>query len=214
MPYSRRRYLALATVGSAALAGCAGDEERPNGTSTDRPEKTPSSTPADNGTPRPTKESRTATDTDTRGEPTDGSGPDGTPTEEGAPTDTGTDTASETDTETRTETGTPTETETPTATEPAGQDVVVGPNGLLVFRPDEFTISAGATVTWEWDSDGHNVRPSSTPGGSDWSGTPGGDGTTYDEGYVHEHTFTTTGTYEYYCAPHRGAGMTGSFTVE
>ena len=210
MPYSRRRYLALATVGSAALAGCAGDEERPNGTSTDRPEKTPSSTPADNGTPRPTKESRTATDTDTRGEPTDGSGPDGTPTEEGAPTDTGTDTASETDTETET----PTDTETPTATEPAGQDVVVGPNGLLVFQPEEFTISAGATVTWEWDSDGHNVRPSSTPGGSDWSGTPGGDGTTYDEGYVHEHTFTTTGTYEYYCAPHRGAGMTGSFTVE
>jgi plastocyanin len=200
MPYSRRRYLALATVGSAALAGCAGDEERPNGTSTDRPEKTPSSTPADNGTPRPTKESRTATDTDTRGEPTDGSGPDGTPTETETPTDT--------------ETETPTDTETPTATEPAGQDVVVGPNGLLVFRPDEFTISAGATVTWEWDSDGHNVRPSSTPGGSDWSGTPGGDGTTYDEGYVHEHTFTTTGTYEYYCAPHRGAGMTGSFTVE
>ena len=210
MPYSRRRYLALATVGSAALAGCAGDEERPNGTSTGRPEKTPSSTPADNGTPRPTKESRTATDTDTRGEPTDGSGPDGTPTEEGTPTDTGTDTASETDTETET----PTDTETPTATEPAGQDVVVGPNGLVVFRPDEFTISAGATVTWEWDSDGHNVRPSSTPGGSDWSGTPGGDGTTYDEGYVHEHTFTTTGTYEYYCAPHQGAGMTGSFTVE
>ena len=210
MPYSRRRYLALATVGSAALAGCAGDEERPNGTSTDRPEKTPSSTPADNGTPRPTKESRTATDTDTRGEPTDGSGPDGTPTEEGAPTNTGTDTATETDTETET----PTDTETPTATEPAGQDVVVGPNGLLVFQPDEFIISAGATVTWEWDSDGHNVRPSSTPGGSDWSGTPGGDGTTYDEGYVHEHTFTTTGTYEYYCAPHRSAGMTGSFTVE
>ena len=192
MLYSRRRYLALATLGSAALAGCAGDEERPNGTSTDRPEKTPSSTSADNGTPRPTKESRTATDTDTRGEATDGGGPDGTPTE----------------------TETPTDTETPTATEPAGQDVVVGPNGLLVFRPEEFTISAGATVTWEWDSDGHNVRPSSTPGGSDWSGTPGGDGTTYDEGYVHEHTFTTTGTYEYYCAPHRSAGMTGSFTVE
>ena len=186
MPYSRRRYLALATVGSAALAGCAGDEERPNGTST------PSSTPADNGTPRPTTESRTATDTDTRGEPTDGSGPDGTPTE----------------------TETPTDTETSTATEPAGQDVVVGPNGLLVFQPDEFTISAGATVTWEWDSDGHNVRPSSTPGGSDWSGTPGGDGTTYNEGYVHEYTFTTTGTYEYYCAPHRSAGMTGSFTVD
>ncbi|PSQ34671.1 halocyanin [Halobacteriales archaeon SW_12_69_24] len=206
MPYSRRRYLALATVGSAALAGCAGDEERPNGTSTDRPEKTPSSTPADNGTPRPTKESRTATDTDTRGEPTDGSGPDGSPTETETPTDS--ETPTPTDTETQTET------ETPTDTEPAGQDVVVGPNGLLVFQPEEFTISAGATVTWEWDSDGHNVRPSSTPGGSDWSGTPGGDGTTYDEGYVHEHTFTTTGTYEYYCAPHRGAGMTGSFTVE
>ncbi|PSP48951.1 halocyanin [Halobacteriales archaeon QH_7_69_31] len=203
MPYSRRRYLALATVGSAALAGCAGDEERPNGTPTDRPE-TPSSTQADNGTPRPTKESRTATDTDTRGEPTDGSEPDGTPTETETPTDT----------ETPTGTETPTDTETPTATEPAGQDVVVGPNGLLVFEPDEFTISAGATVTWEWDSDGHNVRPSSTPGGSDWSGTPGGDGTTYDEGYVHEHTFTTTGTYEYYCAPHRSAGMTGSFTVD
>lgn len=54
----------------------------------------------------------------------------------------------------------------------------------------------------------------STPEDSTWSGTPGGDGTTYDTGYVYEYTFEVAGEYEYYCAPHRSLGMTGSFTVE
>lgn len=156
---------------------------------------------------------------DTESGDTPGGSPTATPTATGRATRTDGETATPTETDTPTESDTPTETETPTETDtptptPESQTVVVGPDGRLVFDPDEFTISAPATVTWTWDSSGHNVRPSSTPSGSDWSGTPGGEGTTYDADHEYEHTFTETGTYEYYCAPHRGAGMTASFTVE
>lgn len=119
-----------------------------------------------------------------------------------APTAPSTGTVSRTPTEPSTETlgGTPPETRSDvpdgTATEistdtpgsttngtpEADQTVVVGPNGALRFGPAEFDIGAGDTVRWEWDSDGHNVRPSSTPPGATWSGIPGGDDTTYDAG--------------------------------
>ncbi|MFC7193430.1 plastocyanin/azurin family copper-binding protein [Halosimplex aquaticum] len=71
----------------------------------------------------------------------------------------------------------------------------------------------GETVVWVWHSSGHNVRPESTPSGSDFSGTAGGDDRLYDEGHTLSHTFEVAGEYEYYCNPHRSAGMTGSFTV-
>jgi plastocyanin len=64
-----------------------------------------------------------------------------------------------------------------------------------------------------WHSSNHNVRPSSTPGGSDFSGTPGSEGDLYDEGYEFSFTFETAGEYEYHCSAHRSAGMTGSVTV-
>lgn len=145
---------------------------------------------------------------------------DDTPT--GSPTDTPADTRSspvtddgtESPTETTTDdpsTSTPDETSTPTKTPDDGTMVVeVAPNGELVYSPDTFEVPAGTTVRWEWAGSGHNIVVSSKPDGSDWKGD---DAELYNEGHVHEFTFTTPGTYEYYCNPHQSFGMVASFTV-
>lgn len=99
------------------------------------------------------------------------------------------------------------------ATEREAVTVTVGPDGDLVFDPKELVISAGTTVTWEWDTDNHNVVVDSQPDGAEWDGTPGDDSTVYDTGYVYEHTFETPGQYEYYCETHVGAGQVGDITV-
>ncbi|WP_458187337.1 plastocyanin/azurin family copper-binding protein [Haladaptatus sp. NG-WS-4] len=91
--------------------------------------------------------------------------------------------------------------------------VATGPGGELVFEPAELSVSPGTTVKWEWESNTHNVIPESQPDGSSWKGTPGGESKTYDSGYTYEHTFDTPGTYEYFCAPHKSAGMTGTIQV-
>lgn len=90
---------------------------------------------------------------------------------------------------------------------------MVGPGGSLSFEPESFQIAVGDTVLWTWDAGGHNVKASTTPEGSDWSGTPGGEFDTFGSGHTYRYRFDVAGTYEYYCAPHRSAGMTGSFTV-
>lgn len=93
------------------------------------------------------------------------------------------------------------------------ETVAVGPGNSLVFEPEELEIAPGTTVEWVWESDTHNVIPSSVPEGASWEGTEGGESTTYDTGYTYSHTFETEGTYEYYCAPHESAGMVGSVVV-
>lgn len=93
------------------------------------------------------------------------------------------------------------------------ETVVVGPGGELVFDPESLEIAVGTTVTFEWDSDGHNIVVESKPDGSDWEGTEGGADKLYDTGHTHSHTFETTGTYEYVCTPHKTAGMIGTIEV-
>lgn len=91
--------------------------------------------------------------------------------------------------------------------------VAVGPGGDLVFNPETLEIPPGTTVRFVWESDLHNVVVEEQPADADWSGTAGGPGETYDTGHEHAHTFDVEGTYEYYCAPHRASGMTGSVVV-
>jgi len=105
---------------------------------------------------------------------------------------------------------TPTPTPTPTPVEP-DRTIAVGPGGSLRFDPAEVTVSTGATVEWVWESDFHTVTVESQPEGANWNGT--GE-ETHDEGYTHVHTFSTAGTYEYFCQPHRSQGMVGTLTVE
>ena len=135
-----------------------------------------------------------------------------------SPTPSATDTATPTDaTDTPTATGEPTDsptpTEEPTPTPQPDAEVVVGPDGALRFEPRSFTIAAGDTVRWTWDSGGHNVSPADgrQPEGANWTGK---DESLYSSGTTYVHTFEVTGSYEYHCDPHQTAGMTGSFTVE
>jgi len=153
------------------------------------------------GTPSPTA---TATEAPARTE---------TATETATPTPTESPTPTATATPTETPTTTPTETPTPTGTPvDADQEIAVAP-GSFRFDPETFEVPAGSTVLWVWEAGGHNVKPAATPADSDWSGTPGDDGTTYSSGYEYAYTFTVPGEYEYHCVPHQSIGMTGSFTV-
>jgi len=95
----------------------------------------------------------------------------------------------------------------------ATEEVVVGPGGSLVYEPADLEIAVGTTVNFVWDSDNHNIVVENQPDGAGWEGTPGSDSETYDTGYEYSHTFETTGTYDYYCQPHVGAGMEASIEV-
>ncbi|SIQ99770.1 plastocyanin [Haladaptatus litoreus] len=92
------------------------------------------------------------------------------------------------------------------------ETVVVGPGGELVFEPADLQISPGTTVEWVWESNTHNVIPTSQPDGAGWEGS-GSEGETFDTGHTYSHTFDTEGSYEYVCIPHETAGMTGTITV-
>jgi plastocyanin len=65
-------------------------------------------------------------------------------------------------------------------------------SGMLAFEPSTVTIKAGDTVKFV----NNKMAPPFAPGES-W-----------------EETFSTAGTYDYYCEPHRGAGMVGKVIVE
>ena len=84
-----------------------------------------------------------------------------------------------------------------------------GNGGPYAFAPPAIQVSAGTTVTFDWASDNHNVVVQSQPDGADWSGVE----SLENEGYSHEHTFETTGVYQYYCDPHLPVGMKGVVEV-
>jgi plastocyanin len=99
----------------------------------------------------------------------------------------------------------------------AGPTVKLGSDsGQLVFDPAEVTVSVGDTVTWV-NNKGypHNVifDEEAIPSGVDAEklSTPDQLG---EEGQKHTAKFEKAGTYEYYCEPHRGAGMAGSVIVK
>jgi plastocyanin len=80
----------------------------------------------------------------------------------------------------------------------------------IAFSPTTRTVSVGATVTWlNQDAVAHTVTYSSGPGTSFSSGTiaPAG---------IYTHTFTVSGTYQYYCTIHGTptTGMRGTIVVQ
>src|SRR6476646_5565837 len=88
-------------------------------------------------------------------------------------------------------------------------DVTVGPGFDLVFSPSSVTINVGDQVRWTWASDGH-----STTSGS--PGMPNGiwDSGIRNHGATFTHTFSSAGTFPYYCTPHGGCcGMVGTVMV-
>jgi len=107
---------------------------------------------------------------------------------------------------------------------PSGENTVaVGPDNQLVFEPETLTVSTGDTVTWSFETVGHNVE--CDPSQSDYASLPSGaepfasyDGDnrfeTNDQGTTWEHTFEVAGSYDYVCVPHAAQGMRGTVVVE
>lgn len=92
-------------------------------------------------------------------------------------------------------------------------EVAVGPDGNLVYDPAQVRVDPGATLRFVWDSPNHNVVVSESPEDSDWVGSPNAPRERYGPDYEFSQTLDVAGTYEYYCSPHRGAGMEGTILV-
>ena len=108
----------------------------------------------------------------------------------------------------------PTPTPTPMSTT---HMVLVGSEGFS-FSPSSLTIQVGDTVQWMWSTGGHTVTSGSqcnpdgqfcSPSDSDCaSALPSSQGATYS------HTFSTAGTFPYFCIPHCSFGMVGTIVVQ
>ena len=86
-------------------------------------------------------------------------------------------------------------------------DITMGSGGNLIFDPSDVTISAGDTV--------HFVNGMLPPHNIIFEGH---DELTREDlmfapGESQDITFADAGDYEFYCAPHKGAGMTGTIHV-
>lgn len=97
-------------------------------------------------------------------------------------------------------------------------DVTVGPlENEFTFMPDSVTISVGDTVRWTWASDFHSVTSGTSCIADEQFCSPSNTncdaGALNNTGFVYEYTFTQPGTYQYFCALHCFAGMTGVVNV-
>ncbi|MDX2097384.1 MAG: plastocyanin [Leptolyngbyaceae cyanobacterium bins.59] len=107
-----------------------------------------------------------------------------------------------------------------TVTMPASADTYTvklgADNSMLAFEPAKLTIKKGDTVKWVNNKvPPHNVvfDPQKVPAGVDASKFTH-QSLLMSPGQSVESTFDTAGTYTYFCAPHRGAGMVGQIIVE
>lgn len=97
-------------------------------------------------------------------------------------------------------------------------DVIVAPQGTLTFSPSSVDIKVGDTVRWTWNGNNHTVT-SGTNGTADNLFCSPTDmncaaAATSNAGFVYTHTFAAAGTFNYFCRPHAGAGMTGVVNVK
>jgi plastocyanin len=111
-----------------------------------------------------------------------------------------------------------------TDSEKEAADVIAGPGGALSYDPETLTVSVGDTVTWYFDSGGHNVAcavedsdRAALPEGAEQFASYGVDGDpiqTEPRGETYEHTFETPGEYTYVCIPHERSNMIADVVVE
>src|SRR5262249_32771558 len=87
--------------------------------------------------------------------------------------------------------------------------VTVAPSGNLTFSPSSLAINVGDTVNWVWGSSGHSTT----------TGTPCNADGRWDSGVQNSPfslsvTFSSAGTFPYFCVPHCFSGMTGQIIVQ
>jgi plastocyanin len=77
------------------------------------------------------------------------------------------------------------------------------------FEPANVTIPVGTTVTWTWVSGFHNVTPAGAP-------TFTGSGSPISAPHTFSQTFSSPGTYVYFCVVHGSpsGGMRGTIVVQ
>ena len=86
-------------------------------------------------------------------------------------------------------------------------EIQMGYDGNLVFEPSEISISAGDTVTFVNNAlPPHNIIVDDRPDLSRES-------LMFSPGETQEITFADAGDYDFFCAPHAGAGMKGVIHV-
>jgi len=86
-------------------------------------------------------------------------------------------------------------------------DVTMGSNGNLVFEPNDISINAGDTVHFvNGMLPPHNII---VEGREDLSR----EALMFSPGESQDITFADAGDYTFFCAPHKGAGMTGTIHV-
>jgi plastocyanin len=102
----------------------------------------------------------------------------------------------------------------PTITRAATVTVLVGKDGGLSFTPSSVMIHTGDSVLWMWSSSGPYGS-----GHSSTSGSPGMPSGLWDSGILKQgatfmHTFSTAGSFSYYCTVHGSCcGMVGAVIV-
>lgn len=82
----------------------------------------------------------------------------------------------------------------------ADQTVTIGPS--LSFAPASVIVAPGETVTWVWTGASHSTTSDTTTGPEAW------DSGIRSTGPPFSHTFSTPGTYPYYCVVHSFPGGT------
>ena len=87
--------------------------------------------------------------------------------------------------------------------------VTIAPGGSLMFSPSSQTINVGDTVTWQWGLGLHSTT-SGIPCLADdkWNSSLQVNPTTFSV------TFTSAGTFSYFCLLHCAFGMTGEIIVQ
>lgn len=95
------------------------------------------------------------------------------------------------------------------ATDKSTVTVTVGADGnnSLAFAPAAIKITAGTTVVWKWTGNGGSHNVIATDGAFQSQ-------LTSEHGHTFSYTFSNTGTYKYYCEPHKTMGMKGVVLVE
>jgi plastocyanin len=100
-----------------------------------------------------------------------------------------------------------------TASDPGGPPspvlIQLRSDGGNRFEPANVTIAAGTTVNWTWIGGIHDVTSAGTPGFT-------GSGTPVTAPHSFSQTFTTPGTYVFYCTVHGtpSSGMRGTIVVQ
>ena len=111
-------------------------------------------------------------------------------------------------------------TEPPPPPPPGGGPPAGGGTGVTVtvsnndYSPSQVSVARGATVTWRWDScsgDGYGSQICTSHSVTFDDGGPSAPSRS-DGSFAR--TFTTAGSYTYYCTAHGRAAMAGSVTVQ